>query len=1462
MQMQQWPLAAAWQQQAPQDPPAQALHSAHDPDWRPDPLQYSQPHQPHQFSQQARMQALPLQPSAPSLQHQQQPQRPHGGGGAPAPHGIMPPGLMSYGQPSQGYHHHHHQQQQQHHEEQALYGAAAAERQLHAPPFGHAPPLERAAAPGGFATPRPDFRPPQQPYGVGTAFDAWPRPAPEGLGPGPSAMVDVGSDRLRGVRELPEAFQPLFSFKYFNLVQSECYDAVYGSDASMVVAAPTGSGKTGVMELAMLRLWGKRLDAAGQLQAAQGRGKAIYLAPIRALVQERHQDWSARFSPLGLSVLELSGDSDLEPRELEGADLICTTPEKFDHMSRQAKDAGSAGFLGDVALVLIDEVHLLQEGERGACLEAGVVCRLKMLSGMPEMAEAPIKLLRFVAVSATVPNAADIGTWLGAPPGMVRIYGDELRPVKLTTTVKGYPPSKNDFLFERRLNEHVFGVVAEHSKGRPALVFCSSRNSTTETAQAIAKEAQQRRGAGGGGPGGPFVRGGAQQQRLQQAVGATKNKTLQALLPWGVGFHNAAMDQDDRTLVEGLFREAAVVVLCTTSTLAMGVNLPAHLVVLKGTRRYVGARDAAAGEGSGYAEYTRHEVLQMVGRAGRPQFDTEGVAVIMTQRSTMQHYSQLAAGQEEVESCLLEAVGEHLNAEVVLGTVRDVSLAIAWLKTTFLYVRIRTNPGRYGLVLPPGTSQSEVDRILRDQLVLANVRTLVESGIMATDEEGFELRPTNAGRLMARHYVRLPTMVVLVKLPRQQSSMAALISALARADEFKNIILRRSEKKLLNTINHRPYAEGGCRFPVMEPPPAGGGGGGPGGGGGGGGGGAPRKVLARIQRPDEKIQILINEALSDRPGQGPGEALDYSLRQEQDQLLRVGQRLVRCMAKLFAAEGRLAAAGNAALLGRALRQRLWEDSAQQCRQLPNVGRLIGQRLQSAGFGSLAQLMAADPGRVELAAQRAYPFGATLQASARGLLPPAVQLRLRQLSGQGGGAAECEVTLVREDDVLGGDGGPGGATGRAAACGSADMAAALLVGCPGSDELLLHWIVRLRSFQSPMQLRVKVPPPPPGGAAAQPPAALLAALLPERISGADVTAHLPLQLPAQRGGGGGSTWQQVAAAGPRGAEGGAEPAAPQRAAQGGADGQRRKAPEAGSKRGGGEAGVQAPDAPSKRRKAQQKQPPALPPAAAEQRQVQPSQLWQPSDDTAGASEQTLGPSLAAGAAVIQGAGGAPHASGGRAAAGYGRFLLREDQGAPQPREAPAQQLLRGRAHAALTAAEGAAVLVTPPGGGGAGGKRPGAQAGLRPAAAPGDELPHSMLSVSGLAALEASAAYEEVGAESEMAASSVSCSTRGRVGPPAPAAAAGPTRAASLFEELYGGGDSGGATAADAAGAAAPPRGRVGSGTPGRQRRRREAPPLRPRRRSACPACWGAAWPAARPWSQASRARRGTGQLRQ
>jgi hypothetical protein len=130
--------------------------------------------------------------------------------------------------------------------------------------------------------------------------------------------------------------------------------------------------------------------------------------------------------------------------------------------------------VSDVALLLVDEVHLLAE-DRGPTLEAGVVCRLRALGRLPAMAGTSLAALRVLAVSATVPNAVDIATWLEVPPGGCRTYGEEMRPVKIQTHVKGFPPAANDFMFERRLNERVFAIVQERWGEKPVLAFCSSR---------------------------------------------------------------------------------------------------------------------------------------------------------------------------------------------------------------------------------------------------------------------------------------------------------------------------------------------------------------------------------------------------------------------------------------------------------------------------------------------------------------------------------------------------------------------------------------------------------------------------------------------------------------------------------------------------------------------------------------------------------------------------------------------------------------------------------------------------------------------------------------------------------------------------------------------------------------------------------------------------------------------------
>ncbi|KAF2903958.1 hypothetical protein ILUMI_02220 [Ignelater luminosus] len=112
-----------------------------------------------------------------------------------------------------------------------------------------------------------------------------------------------------------------------------------------------------------------------------------------------------------------------------------------------------------------------------------------------------------------------------------------------------------------------------------------------------------------------------QKQILMSATASIQEVKIKEILVNGVCYHHAGLSPEDRRIVEDLFRNCNLPILVTTCTLAMGVNLPAHLVIIKSTKYY------ADGE---YRDYGESMLQQMIGRAGRPQFDTSATAVILT----------------------------------------------------------------------------------------------------------------------------------------------------------------------------------------------------------------------------------------------------------------------------------------------------------------------------------------------------------------------------------------------------------------------------------------------------------------------------------------------------------------------------------------------------------------------------------------------------------------------------------------------------------------------------------------------------------------------------------------------------------------------------------------------------------------------------------------------------------------
>jgi len=150
----------------------------------------------------------------------------------------------------------------------------------------------------------------------------------------------------------------------------------------------------------------------------------------------------------------------------------------------------------------------------------------------------------------------------------------------------------------------------------------------------------------------------------------------------------------------------------------------------------------------------------MIGRAGRPQFDETGVAVILTRSDKRVKYENLVAGNQPLESHLHLQLVEHINAEIGLGTIFDIPSAKTWLRSTFFYVRCRANPKYYGVT----PNDDAIDSMIEERCV-SSIEILRKHGLIE-DIEG-KFRATGYGEAAARYYLRLPTVYRILGMKGQ-----------------------------------------------------------------------------------------------------------------------------------------------------------------------------------------------------------------------------------------------------------------------------------------------------------------------------------------------------------------------------------------------------------------------------------------------------------------------------------------------------------------------------------------------------------------------------------------------------------------------------------------------------------------------------------------------------------------------
>jgi ATP-dependent DNA helicase HFM1/MER3 len=545
-----------------------------------------------------------------------------------------------------------------------------------------------------------------------------------GLGHAPPIIQGVP---LIATTELPDRYRSIFPFPVFNAVQSKCFAVAFGSNENLIVSAPTGSGKTAIMELAICQL---------MMASNADDFKVVYQAPTKSLCAERMRDWTGKFASLDLKCAELTGDTEqAQLKNVQSASIIITTPEKWDSVTRKWKD--NAKLMKLVKLFLIDEVHILKE-TRGATLEA-VVSRMKSVGSD----------VRFVALSATVPNSEDIATWLGRAPDAQHlsahreVFGEEFRPVKLEKHVWGIRGPANDFAFDRVLDDSLRTAIAQHSKKKPTMIFCTTRKMAADTAKMLAE----------------LFHATAWSRRLWPAPKKSYrmvDQELSKLVTAGVAFHHGGVDAADRRSIEDGFLSSDITIICCTSTLAVGVNLPCYFVVIKGT---------VAWTDKGAQEYPDLEIMQMLGRAGRPQFETSACAVILTRPEKENHYKKMVSGEEILESSLHLNLVDHLNSEIGLGTVKDMASAKKWLAGTFMFVRLQRNPRHYQL--EQQVDQSGTDELL-GSICAKDIGLLQGSRLVS---QGSTFRCTEFGDAMARYYVNFHTMKsILAMAPKAKMS--------------------------------------------------------------------------------------------------------------------------------------------------------------------------------------------------------------------------------------------------------------------------------------------------------------------------------------------------------------------------------------------------------------------------------------------------------------------------------------------------------------------------------------------------------------------------------------------------------------------------------------------------------------------------------------------------------------------
>ena len=521
---------------------------------------------------------------------------------------------------------------------------------------------------------------------------------------------------------------------------------------NILVSAPTASGKTLIAMLAIIK------------HLSEKKGKIVYLTPLKALASEKFNEFKKLESiDFGrkLKIQISTGDYDQTDKNLNQNDILVLTNEKMDSIIRQG-----AEWINEISLVIADEVHLLGDDDRGPTLEI-ILTKLKLLSQKPQI----------LALSATVTNADEISDWLEC-----KLVQSEWRPVPLwegvydqgTVTMQ----DRKNFEIETSVRGPPVDLGLDSLKnGGQAILFAETRSRSvslaTKASDAVSKMISNEE---------RNMLEQISQKILDENEHTELVKTLATLITKGVAFHHAGLNQNCRDVIESEFRNKRIKLLASTPTLAAGVNLPARRVVVSNLNRY----DVKYG---GNKPISILEYKQLCGRAGRPQYDEYGEAIIV--------------GNSNVE----EIFDYYIN-----GTPEPISSKLTDDKALRIHVLsfVSTNPGIKGEEIIDFFSKTLVGSQERQSTIKFKIQIALRylESEELVKQKGNRFIATEFGKKTSTLYLDPLTAVLFRKSMQQISRKGHTLGLLhlitSSEDFFPKFSLRNKDYEIIGTLleNH------------------------------------------------------------------------------------------------------------------------------------------------------------------------------------------------------------------------------------------------------------------------------------------------------------------------------------------------------------------------------------------------------------------------------------------------------------------------------------------------------------------------------------------------------------------------------------------------------------------------------------------------------------------------------------